>query len=429
MPTALRNSEEDRALMVLGVGSFAHSTTWILREDGARVMTYLTRNYAHWAPSLSGPVYRHDEHPSPVPLIQREGVTLVIPQSIDWAQARWADDLLRCGVPFLCPTGEALRLERERDFARRLCERFGIPFPPSLHARTRAEALEWLHRHPAAYVIKNPLCGPFSPVHTIVCESPEATRAWLERVNDAEGLFLQRYMGPIEVGHIVLVSQGEIVSLVTNQEYKRAFHGNMGIVAGAPLGGLVEADPEDRYGLARALIHPLLPWLRESGFHGPLQVTAARYENRWWVLEYNVRLGVTSGAMLLRMLRNPWETLHRTARNQEPAPEFYAHRRFGCSVTLAGYGYPYVQLSGPELPVEIRQPLENEEADVWWNEVRQDQEGRLWATGHRLADVVGFGPTLDIARARAYTNIARLHCPGSYYRTDIALSLWPPGSA
>jgi hypothetical protein len=76
------------------------------------------------------------------------------------------------------------------------------------------------------------------------------------------------------VGHIVLVSKGEIHSLVTNQEYKRAFDGNLGIVAGAPLGGLVELDPGDKYGLARQLIHPLRPWFRETGFHGPLQVTA-----------------------------------------------------------------------------------------------------------------------------------------------------------
>ena len=75
--------------------------------------------------------------------------------------------------------------------------------------------------------------------------------------NDAEGIFLQEYLGRAEAGHIALVSGGEIYSLVTNQEYKRAFNGNMGIVAGAPLGGLVEQDPGDKYGLARDLLHPL----------------------------------------------------------------------------------------------------------------------------------------------------------------------------
>ncbi len=74
---------------------------------------------------------------------------------------------------------------------------------------------------------------------------------------------MQEYLGRAEAGHIALVSGGEIYSLVTNQEYKYAFNGNMGIVAGAPLGGLVERDENDKYGLARELIHPLKPWLRE----------------------------------------------------------------------------------------------------------------------------------------------------------------------
>ena len=78
----------------------------------------------------------------------------------------------------------------------------------------------------------------------------------------------------------------------------------MGIVAGAPLGGLVEHDPNVEYGLARQLIHPLLPWLREVKFNGPLQVTAIKRGGKWHVIEYNIRIGVTSGPMLLRMLAN-----------------------------------------------------------------------------------------------------------------------------
>jgi len=54
----------------------------------------------------------------------------------------------------------------------------------------------------------------------------------------------------------------------------------MGIVAGAPLGGLVEQDPTDKYHLARQLLRPLLPWFRKVNFHGPVQVTAIRRANR-----------------------------------------------------------------------------------------------------------------------------------------------------
>jgi phosphoribosylamine-glycine ligase len=411
--------------MVLGVGSFAHGTGQALKDCGANVCTYLTRNYGHFPPSLVGPTFSRETFPNPVPLIRKLGCELVIPQSIDWAQSPWANDLIKCGLGILSPTGEAMRIERERDFARRLCAKFKIPFPQAFVASNRLEAENILALHPRPFVIKNPLCSPTSPIHTILCETVEDTRAWLRQVNYAEGVFLQEYLGRAEAGHIVLVSAGEIHSLVTNQEYKYAFDGNMGIVAGAPLGGLVERDPDDKYGLARQLIHPLLPWLRESGFNGPLQVTAIKRDGKWRVIEYNIRVGVTSGPMILRMLKNPVETLVRASRNQKLEPQFNKSLNFGCSLTLAGYGYPFTQVRSPHLPLDVQGKFD---CDVWWNEVAQGVDGRLMSTGHRIADVIALAPKLDEAVATAYTNVRKIRVVGSYFRTDVGPSLWPPGN-
>src|SRR6266704_5487056 len=370
-----RTDAQTISAMVLGVGAFAHSTAQILRESGAVVSTYLTRDYAHHAPALAGPTFHREQFPSPCSLIRERNIAVVIPMSIDWAQAPWKDELLELGVPIFSPTGEGMRIERERDFARDLCHDFKIPFPQALAARNRLEAEEILEKHPLAFVIKNPLCSPTSPIHTILCQTLEDTRSWLKHIDYAEGVFLQEYLGTREAGHIALVSGGEIYSLVTNQEYKRAFGGNMGIVAGAPLGGLVERDTQDKYGLAHELLHPLLPWFREVSYHGPIQVTAVQRRNRWHVIEYNIRIGVTSGAMILRLLADPVETLRRTARNQKLDLRFKDDWNFGCSVTLAGYGYPYVQQKGPPLPVETTGPFDAG-CDVWWNEVNRDADGR-----------------------------------------------------
>ena len=412
--------------LILGVGAFAHSIGAALTDAGASVATYLTRKYGHYPPSLVGPTFTREAFPNPCPLIKARGIDLVIPQSIDWAQAPWAGELAKTGVGIFCPTGEALRIERERDFARKLCGDFKIPFPKSFVARNRLEAEKILARQPRPFVIKNPLCSPTSPIHTILCETVADTRAWLRQVNYAEGVFLQEYLGRAEAGHIVLVSGGEIHSLVTNQEYKYAFNGNMGIVAGAPLGGLVERDPEDKYGLARQLIHPLRPWLRAAKYHGPLQVTAIQRNGRWHVIEYNTRIGVTAGPMISRLLKNPVETLLRTARNQPLEPQFKGGTKFGCSLTLAGYGYPFTQVRGPQLPLEVNGRFD---CDVWWNEVALGGDGELLATGHRIADVIALAPTLKAAIARAYTNIRKIRVVGSYFRTDVGQSLWPPGQA
>jgi phosphoribosylamine-glycine ligase len=431
--------------MVLGVGSFAHSIGQALADTGASVSTYLTRNYGHFPPSLVGPTFSYSSFPSPVPLLKQNGIEVVIPQSIDWAWQPWAEDLLASGVGIFSPTREAMRIERERDFAQRLCADFKIPFPQAYVASNRLEAEKILAKHPQPFVIKNPLCSPTSPIHTILCETVEDTRAWLRHVNYAEGVFLQEYLGRAEAGHIVLVSGGEIYSLVTNQEYKYAFNGNQGIVAGAPLGGLVERDPDDKYGLARELIHPLRPWLRHVNYHGPLQVTAIKVGQasslspsrnkksekgklpvpRWHVIEYNIRIGVTSGPMILRMLRNPADVVLRTARNQKLELQFNDRLNFGCSLTLAGYGYPFTQVRSPHMPLEVNGRFD---CDVWWNEVARGADGKLMATGHRIADVIALAPKLDTAIAKAYTNIRKIRVVGSYFRTDVGQSLWPPGT-
>ena len=411
--------------MILGVGAFAHSIGGALADAGANVSTYLTRDYGHFPPSLIGPVFLRDVFPNPVPLIREKKIEVVIPQSIDWAVQPWANDLVKSGVGIFSATGAAMKIERERDFARKLCADFKIAFPKSFVAANRLAAEKILAKHPQPFVIKNPLCSPTSPVHTILCETVADTRAWLRHVNYAEGVFLQEYLGRAEAGHIVLVSGGEIHSLVTNQEYKYAHNGNLGIVAGAPLGGLVERDEHDKYGLARELIHPLLPWLREAKFNGPLQVTAIQRDGQWHVIEYNIRIGVTSGPMILRMLKNPAEIILRTARNEKLDLQFNSNLNFGCSLTLAGYGYPFTQVRGPHLPLETDGKFD---CDVWWNEVARDTDGKLMATGHRIADVIALAPKLDAAIAKAYANIRKIRVVGSYHRTDIGQSLWPPGT-
>ena len=413
------------SVMAFGVGSFAQSTTQILKEAGATTSTYLTRRNGNFSPSLVGPTFHFDDHPSPLPLLKQHKVDFVFPQSIDWAQQPWAADLLASKIPILCPTGEAMLLERERDYARRLCREFKIPFPAAHVAPNRLAALNLLKRSPKPYVIKNPLCSPTSPVHTIVCETVEDTRAWLNHVNYAEGVFLQEYLGRAEAGHIAMVSGGEIYSLVTNQEYKRAHVGDLGIVCGAPLGGIVEKDTEDKYGLAKSLIHPLRPWFRRVKFNGPVQVTACKVRSKWHVIEYNIRLGITSGSMILRLLKNPLEVLWNTVRDQPLEPHFREDVSFGCSTTLAGYGYPHLELRGPSFPVEVQGKFD---CDVWWNEVDRSREDKLVTAGHRYADCIAFGSTLETATAKSLENIRKIRVLGSYYRTDIGKTLWPPGA-
>ena len=82
-------------------------------------------------------------------------------------------------------------------------------------------------------------------------------------------------------------------------------------------------------------------------------------------------------------------------------------------------------MRSPHLPLEVDGKFD---CDVWWNEVDRGADGKLISTGHRIADVIALAPALNAAVAKAYANIRKLRVVGSYFRTDIGQSLWPPGT-
>jgi phosphoribosylamine--glycine ligase len=47
----------------------------------------------------------------------------------------------------------------------------------------------------------------------------------------------------------------------------------------------------------------------------------------------------------------------------------------------------------------------------------------LMVDGGRVLNLVGIGPTLDVARARVYEAVASVRWPGSQFRTDIAADI------
>ena len=59
--------------------------------------------------------------------------------------------------------------------------------------------------------------------------------------------------------------------------------------------------------------------------------------------------------------------------------------------------------------------------------VSPDHGARTVSTAIGLS-LIALAPKLDMAMAKAYANIRKLRVVGSYFRTDVGQSLWPPGT-
>jgi phosphoribosylamine-glycine ligase len=169
-------------------------------------------------------------------------------------------------------------------------------------------------------------------------------------------------------------------------------------------------------------VQPLIPWLKKTGYRGVLQVGAVKNGGKFYLIEYNVRIGVTTPALFLRMLKNPVQLLTAAARGEKLNPRWHEKKKWGCTVILAGYGFPYMTPKTPGLPVSLKAPLT---CDLWWNEVDMKND-RLYTTPHeklsigpRIADVAAVAESRASAVTSVYQNITKIQCSYSYYRTDM----------
>ena len=121
-------------IMVFGVGSFTQSVLKILKDAGAEVFAYLTRDYGHYGPMKEGKTYHKEYYPNPCEILKEEQIDFVVPMDLNWALQEWTEEFLCLNIPILCPTEEGFNIERERDFARKLCAQYGVPFPKSFVA-------------------------------------------------------------------------------------------------------------------------------------------------------------------------------------------------------------------------------------------------------------------------------------------------------
>ena len=135
-------------------------------------------------------------------------------------------------------------------------------------------------------------------------------------------------------------------------------------------------------------------------------------------LEFNCRFGDPETQVLLPRLETDLLELM-LATNDESlfAREVVWSADKAVCVVLASEGYPETSSSGDEI-----QGLDEIPTDVFiYHAATEERNGEFYTAGGRVLNVVGKGPSVIEARARAYAAVEQIHFPGMQYRNDIAL--------
>ncbi len=88
-------------------------------------------------------------------------------------------------------------------------------------------------------------------------------------------------------------------------------------------------------------------------------------------------------------------------------------------MVVAAAGYPGTPRAGDEL-TGLAEADALDGVDVLHAGTAVDDAGRVVASGGRVLSVVGTGPDLAAARARAYAGVDLIGLAGGQHRTDIA---------
>jgi phosphoribosylamine--glycine ligase len=334
------------------------------------------------------------------------------------------DALAVAGIPCFGPSAAAGRLETSKAFTKAFTDRHGLPTAAYAVFESPAPAKAALARFKPPYVIKAD--GLASGKGVTVAETLEEAEAAIDDRLGATGarVIIEEYLEG-EIASLFALSDGKASLLFGGaQDHKRAFDGDkgpntggMGTYSPAPVLSAVVVD------LARTrLIEPAFAGIAAEGapYRGiifcEMMVTADGPK----LVEFNARFGDPECQVLMLRLVSDLVPYLRAAAIGDLAsmpPPLWRDEAAIC-VVLAPKGYPGAALE-PDSPIIGADGPFGEGVVLFHAGSRRREDGALVTTGGRTLNVCATGPTLKVARDRAYAAIKTIDWPGGFFRTDI----------
>lgn len=342
-----------------------------------------------------------------------------------------ADDMREAGLTVFGPSKAAAELEGSKDFAKRIMSEAGVATARSITVTDPAlleAALDDINPGGSIpYVVKAD--GLAAGKGVVVTSSREEALAHAREclASGAHGsrVVLEEYLDGPELSVFCVCDGEKAVPLVPAQDFKRAFKGDEGPNTGgmgaySPLPWLDENTAMRT--TVETIAEPVARAMRERGtpFTGLLFCGLAATSEGLKVIEFNVRFGDPETLVVLERLEGDLGQLLHAAATGDLAntPRLAWRDESAVAVVLASEGYPLAAQTGREITGldEVREAG----CTVIHAGTTRDSDGTVRSSGGRVLSVVAREKTLEDARVRAQSAIARVLLEGSHYRTDIA---------
>jgi phosphoribosylamine---glycine ligase len=331
------------------------------------------------------------------------------------------------GLKVFGPSRAAARIEGSKVFAKELMRHAGVP-TADFEAFDREEAaLAYLRANPEYPIVvkaDGAAAGKGVTVAHSQEEAEEAVRASFAGKFGAAGerIVIEECLEGREASVFVVTDGQDILPFLPAQDYKRAHDADEGPNTGGmgAYSPIMWMEPETYAVILEDIIRPTIHQLALIGapYTGLLYAGVMVTDTGPKALEFNCRFGDPETQVILPRLGSDLLELMLAANKEDLAGRevVWSADKAVC-VVLASEGYPDSSSSGDEIS-----GLENIPAGVYvYHAATEERDTRFFTAGGRVLNVVGTGPTIIEARARAYAAVEQIHFEGMQYRTDIAL--------
>jgi phosphoribosylamine--glycine ligase len=331
------------------------------------------------------------------------------------------------GLKIFGPSRAAARIEGSKVFAKELMRQAGVPSADFEAFDREAAALAYLHAHrdyPVVVKADGAAAGKGVTVTRTQDEAEEAVRASFAGKFGAAGerIVIEECLEGREASVFVVTDGQDILPFLPAQDYKRLYDGDEGPNTGGmgSYSPIMWMEPATYAAILEDIIRPTIHQLALIGapYTGLLYAGVMVTETGPKALEFNCRFGDPETQVILpRMGSDLLELMLAAGSDDLAGREIVWSADKAVCVVLASEGYPESSSSGDEIS-----GLENIPAGVYvYHAATEERDGRFYTAGGRVLNVVGTGPSIIEARARAYAAVEQIHFEGMHYRTDIAL--------
>jgi phosphoribosylamine--glycine ligase len=399
--------------------------------------------FVHYAPGCAGvkhprirsyPSCRIDD-PGPLVALARElRADLVYVSNPVSVVTGMVDHFRAAGFRTVGPTRTAARIESSKVEAKELFVQYGIPTPSHRAFSDVEEARRFIATSRRPLVVKAD--GMSGGNGAYVCDG----RA--DALTAVDGLMVQRLFGEAgdriviedrhygpEASYFALVDRKTFLPLPMAADYPKAEDGNRGVDT-AGMGAfsphpLASAALTER--IEREIMKPVMQLIadRDLDYRGPIYLGLLIEDDRPLLLEINARMGDPEAEVIFPRLESDYYDLCLAMEAGTLAQHsIRLNDRVCCTISLtqgrtrSGLpGWPYGAFDRGHLVsgTEVDDP----EVKVFLGQATLRDGVGLCSDGPRVAQVCGFGRTLEQASAAAYRHVGRIDFEGIRYRGDI----------